>query len=269
MLPSRYSKCLQEPHSRLDILLIVIVTTLMASGSSLLPSEAPSKSPRRSSEFSGRSALGAYITSPSDFPSAVVYATTDFVLLRDAFPKASIHLLLLPRNPQKANTHPLVAFDDATFLASAREEVRKVNKLVVAELRRLYGKYSQAEAPRIQAMEQGVEASKLPLGRDWEKDIRCGIHAGPSMHHLHIHFISVDCHSTKLKHRQHYNSFNTPFFVDMDEFPLSPKDTRRSSSHGGFLQDDLICWRCHKNFGKSMAQLILHLDEEFEEWKKL
>jgi aprataxin len=69
-----------------------------------------------------------------------------------------------------------------------------------------------------------------------------------------------------LKKKNHYLSFNTPFFVDLADFPLAPDDPR----HGGGLMGSkgLVCWRCHRDFGNKFESLKRHLAEEFEEWKK-
>lgn len=47
-----------------------------------------------------------------------------------------------------------------------------------------------------------------------------GVHSHPSMNHLHVHVLSVDRRSERMKHRKHYNSFATGFFVGVEEFPL-------------------------------------------------
>ena len=110
------------------------------------------------------------------------------------------------------------------------------------------------------------EDGELPIGRDWEKEVKVGIHSHPSMYHLHIHVISVDSYSDSLKHKKHYNSFNTSFFVDLDAFPLGKDDERRHQ--GDWPSRDLICWRCGRNFGNRFKELKGHLAEEFDAWKR-
>ena len=89
------------------------------------------------------------------------------------------------------------------------------------------------------------------------------------MSHLHIHVFTRDMHSPSLKHRKHYNSFNTPFLVDVADFPLRDDDPRRDTKEEGYLRRDLKCWRCGKNFGNQFQKLKEHLEREFEEWKTL
>ena len=43
--------------------------------------------------------------------------------------------------------------------------------------------------------------------------LRAGFHAAPSMRQLHLHLISQDFDSPCLKHKKHFNSFATDFFV--------------------------------------------------------
>ena len=92
-----------------------------------------------------------------------------------------------------------------------------------------------------------------------------GVHAHPSMAHLHIHVLSVDRVSECMKHRKHYNSFATPFFVRLEEFPLAEGDRGR----GAYLENELVCWRCGRGFGRGFARLKRHLQEEFEGWKRV
>ena len=63
------------------------------------------------------------------------------------------------------------------------------------------------------------------------------------------------------------DSFNTPFFVGLDEFPLAEEDEswRLETS---FLRSELKCWRCGRAFGNRLTALKEHLEKEFEEWKR-
>ena len=144
--------------------------------------------PNSTAVFPGRDGLGAYITSPASFPSSRVISYSDeFVTINDLFPKSSVHLLLLPRDITKSCLHPFEAFEDEGFLAKVREEAEKMKFLAAAELRRMFGGSSAAERKRHEAMDRGDE--ELPEGRDWSKEIMVGVHAHPSMSHLHVHII--------------------------------------------------------------------------------
>jgi aprataxin len=208
-----------------------------------------------------------YILAPEDNPG-VIYYTENWVLIKDLYPKSSVHFLLLPRNPTFFRQHPYRAFQDAAFLQDARLEVQKAIGVAASELRRLYGSYSTTEAPRIRAMEIDDPPDELPEGRDWKRDVRVGVHGYPSMNHMHIHIFSVDRHSASIKHAKHYNTFNTKFFVPLEDFPLSSGDDRWQPQRLKHYTDgDLICWRCGRNFARKFKQLQEHLETEYKEWR--
>ena len=237
--------------------------------------ESPPKprAPPALTTFSGRAGLGAYTAAPESFPTSRVISYDDeFVTINDLYPKSSIHLLLLPRRPDKQLLHPFEALQDPDFLASIQQEVKKLRLLVAKELQRRFGKYSTKEQERENAMEKALNGTEeldeatLPPGRDWTKDVISGVHTHPSMSHLHIHALSRDGHSECMRHRKHYNSFATDFLVDVEKFPLTAVDAKRRRK-AGFLNDDLVCWRCGRNFGNKFVKLKHHLEGEFEEWK--
>lgn len=280
---SREKRCLYEPLVRLIVncytcvyLLILYpkVTELLSPRNKQQKHKAPHawhdylQSEKRA-PGGPRDALGAYIENPESFSSNVaVYHNQNFVAIRDRYPKSTLHLLLLPRDLSKTRLHPFDAFDDPKFLDNVRTEVKKIRTLAAAELRRMYGKESAQEKRRDDALDADPPPDELPSGRDWEKEVMCGIHSGPSMNHLHIHVMSVDRHSERMKSKKHYNSFSTPFFVDIDDFPLPEDDSRRHFKRQGYLQWDYVCWRCGRNFGNKFAELKGHLEEEFNEWKR-
>lgn len=218
----------------------------------------------------GRDALGAYILKPESFPSPqrVLRYNNQFVTIHDVYAKSSIHLLVLPRDLRISSLHPFDALADPAFLERMEGEVTELKKIMSSELRRMFGKYSKAEAARNDALSSPDPPEELPAGRDWEAELMVGVHAHPSMNHMHVHLMSRDRHSDALKHRKHYNSFSTRFFVPLEEFPLAEDDARRSPDKAGFLAQDMKCWRCGKNFGNKFKALKGHLENEFEEWKR-
>ncbi|KAI1776240.1 HIT-like protein [Hypoxylon cercidicola] len=221
--------------------------------------------------FKERDGLGAYTHDPAAYPaSRVIYHTADFVAINDMYPKSTVHTLLLPRSPL-SRQHPFDAFEDAAFLASVQAETAKLKRLVAKELRRRYGPCSAQEREReavLNGETEWEEGRELPRGRDWEKELLVGVHAHPSMNDLHVHVLSPDMISECMRHRKHYNSFNTPFLIDITDFPLAEDDPRRHPGQAGYNNRDLICWRCGENFGNRFKQLKEHLADEFEEWKK-
>jgi aprataxin len=217
--------------------------------------------------------LGAYLEDPASYPSSrVIYHNDSFVAINDRYPKATIHTLLLPRSTKHNLLHPFEAFDDPEFLASVKAETARLRALVVKELQRRLGPESRSDAQR-QAVLNGDaepgESGELPAGRDWDAEVISGVHAVPSMRHLHVHVLSREMYSEALRHRKHYNSFNTPFLVNVDDFPLAADDPRRNTKEEAYLKWDMKCWRCGRNFGNQFQKLKEHLKDEYETWKKI
>ncbi|PVI02963.1 HIT-like protein [Periconia macrospinosa] len=225
--------------------------------------------------------LGIYIEHPERNPEGrVVEYDDDFVVINDKFPKASVHLLLLPRNPSIAKQHPLSYLStEPTFLASVRARAEQVANLAAAELRRQYGSHSASDAPYQSALEDMMSApstvqpeqqnlTELPPGRDWRSEIQIGVHTHPSMSHMHVHIISREANSPWLKHKKHYLSFHTRFWVGLDEFPLVDEGRRRVEEVREWPGWDLVCWKCGRGFGNRFKEFKGHLEEEFEGWKR-
>lgn len=235
-------------------------------------SPASKKSHSQNGVFNRRDGLGAYLASPEKYdPKVVIYHNPDFVVINDLYPKSSVHTLILPRSAKHNYLHPFDAFEYAEFLALCKAETLKVIKLVANELQRKYGPFSKQDEHREDILNGKAnlkDGEDLPSGRDWEKEVVAGIHAHPSMNHLHIHVMSRDRYSECLRHKKHYNSFATPFFVPVEDFPLRKDDVRRNPGKEGYLQSEMKCWRCGKNFGNKFVVLKKHLEEEFEAWKR-
>ncbi|KAH6632384.1 HIT-like domain-containing protein [Chaetomium tenue] len=247
-------------------------TELMAPKPKAPISQAPQSMASKASQIVRgvwRGALIEYIEHPERFPDKVLRVTPNTVLIKDAFPKATIHLLLLPRSPAHYLLHPHSAFADPAFLAMMREEAAVGAQLAAAELARKLGPSSASNRARDEAMGKGgVPFDELPAGRDYAAEIRVGTHAHPSMAHLHVHIISRDMHSERARHKKHYNSFVTPFFVPLADYPLVEDDVRRETGfQNGNLKKELVCWRCGQNFGARFAELKKHLEVEFEAWR--
>lgn len=152
-----------------------------------------------------------------------------------------------------------------------REQAGRLRGIVAAELQRKYGRFSPQDAAREAVLNGEVELAEgepMPKGRDWAREVKVGVHAHPSMNHLHVHVVSREMYSECLKHRKHYNSFATGFFVDLEDFPLAQDDPRRWPEKEGYLEGEMRCWRCGKGFGNKFARLKEHLAVEFGEWKK-
>lgn len=237
------------------------------------PDTRPVSSKIKAGSYAARDGLGYYIANAESLPSSsVVFASPSFVAIHDLYPKATVHCLLLPRSLDKSLLHPFDAFEDAGFLASTRAEAARLKDLVARELQRLVGEHSVADGPRRAVLDGEVEPETdaegrvvLPQGRDWMAEVMVGVHARPSMNHLHVHVLSRDMYSASLKVRKHYNSFTTDFFVPLEDFPLAADDPRRDQA--GWHEKPMRCWRCGRNFGNRFQELKKHLKVEFREWR--
>jgi len=105
-------------------------------------------------------------------PAKVVHSTAVVVTIKDKFPKARLHYLVLPR--QKVENLQCLQRGDLPLLLAMKQE-----------------------AERLQAEHQDYE-------------FQVGFHANPSMSRLHLHVLSTDLDSPCLKHQKHWNNFTKP-----------------------------------------------------------
>lgn len=177
----------------------------------------------------------------------------------DAFPKSTLHLLLLPRDPHINTLHPITALNTHPALLTAlHDELAILTPLIQKELHRRFAHLSLSLS------------RSPPTPREYTLNI--GIHAHPSMTHLHIHILTPDMVSPALKNKKHYNSFTTPFFIPLADFPMAADDSRRLHPGRGeegaeqYLKQGMRCWRCGKEFGGGFKALKAHLEREREVW---
>ena len=177
-------------------------------------------------------------------PETVVYYDEKYLVMRDKFPKAIVHLLALPRCSDKKIPYsgPL-DFRAKSDAAVIREMIDVAHK----------------------ALEQTFPDQSLD-------QIRFGFHMHPSMQPLHMHIISTDFNSPSLKTAKHWNSFTTDFFVDaLDlaerlEACSDDADARRiiETQFGNeerankLLKTPLRCHRCGEKM-RTIPQLKEHI----------
>ncbi|KAI4628529.1 hypothetical protein J4E83_003079 [Alternaria metachromatica] len=142
------------------------------------------KAAKTARRWDGRNGLGVYIESPETNPeNKILEYDDDFVVITDKYPKASVHLLLIPRKQVHYDQHPLQALStDPAFLAEVRKRAVRLRELAAYELRRQYGDFSASDKPYNEAFETMMSSpdpppppeertALLPPGRDWSKDI--------------------------------------------------------------------------------------------------
>ncbi|KAJ6630744.1 hypothetical protein B0H10DRAFT_1982687 [Mycena sp. CBHHK59/15] len=184
-------------------------------------------------------------TNPSKLPSSVLFShTSSSLTIYDAFPKGIFHFLVLPRIQAPFSDAELSSLK--TLLAGDKARAQQL----LTALR------EDAAALRTE-----IEAEMLPA-------------TASSGAHLHLHVLSNDLCSERMKVKKHYNSFHPTlgFFLDIDEvlswFDAEPSyysamaklDKKR---YEPMLKEDLTCWRCDTSI-KNMPTLKAHLQEEWD-----
>ncbi|XP_071447380.1 aprataxin [Hetaerina americana] len=158
-------------------------------------------------------------------PDLIVEEDDLMTVIKDKYPKAEIHYLILPK-------------EDISDLG-------KLQKKHLALLEKMY-----ACGNRIVEQNPNYE-------------IRLGFHAVASMSRLHMHVISQDFNSQCLKTKRHWNSFTTSYFVPASSIISELENNgciKRISSKTAesMLGTPLKCHKCSLE-PKTMPQLKMHL----------
>ncbi|KAH8928504.1 HIT-like protein [Atractiella rhizophila] len=125
----------------------------------------------------------------------------------DCYPKAKYHFLIMPRLPSPFPDVPASSLSSLRSLLSSATVPRSKVVEVLEYLR------DKAEDLKKIIEERMVKEE----GFKW--DIQVGFHASESMKHLHLHVISTDFQSDRLKHKKHWNSFHPElgFFLHLSD----------------------------------------------------
>ncbi|XP_023668255.2 aprataxin [Paramormyrops kingsleyae] len=159
-------------------------------------------------------------------PKMQVYKDEKVVVIKDKYPKARYHWLVLP-------------WESISSLKAVRAEHCALLQ------------HMQRVAERL--VQQCATAGKLQF--------RMGYHAIPSMSHVHLHVISQDFDSPCLKNKKHWNSFTTDYFIESQAvIEMLEKDGHISVKDGAgeLLKLPLRCHQCHKEMS-TIPQLKEHL----------
>ncbi|KAJ3772350.1 HIT-like protein [Lentinula raphanica] len=200
---------------------------------------------------------------PSTLPQSLLFSSSSRTLtIYDTYPKAIFHFLVLPR-VQAGSTVGLDDLDGLrTLFARGKDSARDVLNALNED--------AQGIKREIELEMQERYGFKWPI---W-----IGFHSVPSMHHLHLHVISSDLCSERLKNKKHYNSFHPKlgFFLHVDDV-LSWFDSEPSyyekmiqldhKEYEKLLKEDLVCWKCEVSM-KNIPTLKTHLQEEWDKVTK-
>ncbi len=164
-------------------------------------------------------------------PAMVVKSDDLTVTIKDAYPKARHHYLVLP----KENIPNLWSLNSAHL--SLLEKMLQNGKSLTEDIK-----------------------SKEP-----SLTFRLGYHASPSMARLHMHVISQDFDSPCLKNKKHWNTFTTDFFLDAEKVIEILRDKGKveldvKGVYEPLLKLPLKCHVCKEEL-KNMPKLKDHLKQ--------
>ncbi|KER24113.1 hypothetical protein T265_08155 [Opisthorchis viverrini] len=204
-----------------------------------VPSNPPSKRPRIagkaknsvSSTMMAKRWFGGHLMEAMKDPKVVVKQSDLWVIIRDRYPKATHHFLILPKKP-----------------------IRRLTDVGTTDLSLLQSMHRAAESLALEHIEY---------------EFQIGYHAVPSMLQLHLHVISTDFCSPCLKTKKHWNSFTTNFFIPSQDFMKMVEDNRQHElldrvKYEKLLKQDLKCHKCHVGF-KTIPALKAHLEQHNSE----
>uniref|UniRef100_A0AC11ERQ1 Aprataxin n=1 Tax=Ovis aries TaxID=9940 RepID=A0AC11ERQ1_SHEEP len=165
-------------------------------------------------------------------PKMQVYKDEQVVVIKDKYPKARFHWLVLPW----------------ASISSLKAVTREHLELL---------RHMHAVGEKVIADFAG--SSKLRF--------RLGYHAIPSMSHVHLHVISQDFDSPCLKNKKHWNSFNTEYFLESQAVIEMVQEAGRVTVRDGMPELLKLPLRCHEcqQLLPSIPQLKEHLRKH---WSK-
>lgn len=158
-------------------------------------------------------------------PELKVQEDDRVVVIKDKFPKAEFHYLILPK-------------DEIPGILSLGKQHEDL----------------------LEHMENVAENLKT---KHCHREFKIGYHAVPNMQRLHLHVISTDFNSPCLKTKVHWNSFTSPFFKSSqnirDELQENGKIKKMSCEEcDGYLKRPLKCHKCSTT-PKNMPELKRHI----------
>lgn len=165
-------------------------------------------------------------------PNMILTSDGETVTIRDMYPKAKHHYLVLPRE----NISSLKALDKSHVVLLTH--MLKVSKQFVGQL----------NEPNL--------------------EFQYGFHSVASMARLHMHIISRDFDSFHLKTKKHWNSFTTDFFLDAEAVIYTLETVGKIDVDKEkcelFLKQPLQCHMCSEK-PSTMPKLKLHIKQHTTE----
>eukprot|EP00007_Cunea_sp_BSH-02190019_P008554 CAMPEP_0174246968 /NCGR_PEP_ID=MMETSP0417-20130205/42110_1 /TAXON_ID=242541 /ORGANISM="Mayorella sp, Strain BSH-02190019" /LENGTH=250 /DNA_ID=CAMNT_0015326821 /DNA_START=38 /DNA_END=787 /DNA_ORIENTATION=+ len=162
------------------------------------------------------------------------------VVVRDGYSKATHHYLVIPRerilnHSDLTSAHvPLLRH----MISVGTDLIDRLLADACSEGEESSSVASRSSPPLASTSPSPMESSHgealnpvTTRAHPLTRTFRCGFHVFPSMLQLHMHVISSDFVAPALKRKQHWNSFNTAYFIEADRF------VERLELEGRIMQD--------------------------------
>ncbi|GAA5916658.1 DNA 5'-adenosine monophosphate hydrolase [Sporobolomyces salmoneus] len=197
-----------------------------------------------------------------ELPAGVLLnVNSETLTIFDGYEKAKYHFLVLPRDPfpveEGEKPIPSSLLDSLSTLLKSPQKLKVLKAL-------------EKQANTVKAMIQ--DEMRKEHGFVWNVNI--GFHAVESMKHVHLHVISSDMISDRLKNKKHWNSFHPElgFFLHLSDVIAGVESKtfalKSTPQYESILKQDLkSIYPPYKTF-KNLPELKKHLIEEFEKQKK-
>lgn len=211
--------------------------------------------------------------------SSYLWSSDTVHVMYDAFPKASVHLLLLPTDTDVDSlawvAHQLQQSQQTSSCVGGAARIEPSSSLMSSSTEVApRGAEERRDVPHylnlLETMDAVATAILARLQEQYPSlSFQAGYHSLPSLKHLHMHVMSQDFHKSPfLKHKKHYNSFASGFFV-----PSKTVVSIMRSTSNSFLDMDaagrrdvaraldapLRCFWCGAGEFKTMPSLLTHL----------
>ena len=161
-------------------------------------------------------------------PEQVFEEDGQTVTVYDGFPKAKYHYLIIPR-----------------------EDIDSVAAL------------QKRHIPLLKHIDQRANDLVARLkAKDPDAVFRCGYHMVPSMKRLHLHIVSQDFNSFRMRKKHQWNTFNTEYFIDSEALMAIIEEKGcidvNEKFYEALLQSQMQCNYCFKVYA-SIQEMTRHI----------